>query len=150
MTWPHLHLIVNHAPVVGSLFAWLLLAGGLAWRSQAVMRAALVTFAAVGLLAFVAVQTGERAEDEVEEMAGVSEDHIHDHEEAAEVAALGLEAVGVISLIGLVLSRRRVPGWLAILVLAAALVPIVLVARTAELGGRIRHPEVVEDPAFPF
>lgn len=149
--WPHLHLIINHAPVVGSLFAWLLLAASLGWRSTAVMRAALAAFVAVGILAFVAVQTGERAEDEVEAMAGVSEDRIHDHEEAAETAALGLEAVGALSLVGLLaFSRRRVPPWLAILVLVAALAPIVLVSRTAELGGRIRHPEVVEDPVFPF
>lgn len=147
--WPHLHLLMNHAPVVGSIAAWLLLAGGLLWRSTAVTRAALAAFAIVGVLAFAAVQTGERAEDEVEALEGVSEETIEEHEEAAETAALGLEALGVVSLVGLVLfRRRRVPAWFAIVVLVAALAPIVLVARTAELGARIRHPEIVEDAIF--
>jgi hypothetical protein len=147
--WPHLHLLMNHAPVVGSVVAWLLLAGGLLWRSTAVMRAALAAFAIAGVLAFAAAQTGARAEDEVEALEGVSEETIEEHEEAAELAALGLEVLGALALAGLVAFRRRpVPGWLAVVVLVAALAPIVLVARTAELGGRIRHPEIVEDPIF--
>ena len=147
--WPHLHLLLNHAPVVGSVVAWLLLAGGLLFKSTAVVRAAFVTFAVGAVLAFGAVQTGERAEDEVEDLAGVSEEWLEEHEEAAETAAIALYAVGGLSALGLALfSRRRVPAWFAVLLLVSALAPLVLLARTAELGGRIRHPEIVEDGIF--
>jgi uncharacterized membrane protein len=147
--WPHLHLLLNHAPVVGSVAAWLLLAGGLVFKSTAVMRAAFVAFAAAAVLAFAAVQTGERAEDEVENLEGVSEERIEEHEEAAELAAIALYGIGGLSAIGLAaFRRRRVPTWFAVLILVAGLAPVVLVARTSELGGRIRHPEIIEDAIF--
>ncbi len=150
MNWPHIHLLLNHGPIVGSLAAWCLLAGGLLWRSQALIRAALAAFAIVGLLAFVVVETGERADDVVEEMQGVSEQAIEEHEEAAEAAALALEALGALSLIGLAVYRppRRMPAWLAIALLVAALAPIALVTRAADKGGHILHEEIVGEPLF--
>jgi hypothetical protein len=149
MNWAHIHLIINHGPVVGSLMGLALLGGGLLWRSQDIVRAALVIFAGVGLLAAAVVQTGERAEEEIEDLAGVSETTIEPHEEAAELAAIGLEALGLVALVGLVAFRspRRVPGWFALVVLLAAVAPAVLVARAANLGGQIRHPEITAPAA---
>jgi hypothetical protein len=143
MNWAHVHLILNHGPVVGALFAWVLLVAGMLWRSPDVLRAAMIAFVVVGVLAAVVVQTGERAEEQVEDLPGISENRVEEHEEAAEMAAIGLEILGALSLVGLIAFRspRRLPRWFALVVLVAALAPMAATARTADLEGRIRHPE---------
>jgi hypothetical protein len=45
----------------------------------------MVGFIIAGILSIVALQSGEGAEDTVENLLGVTESYIHDHEEAAEI-----------------------------------------------------------------
>lgn len=145
----HLHLLVNHIPVLGAVFAFLLGAYGLVRRQPEVVRAALLGLVLVGVGSVVAMQTGERAEEMVEDLAGISEARIHEHEEAAEVANYAAIALGLLAL-GVLIWRRRQPDVglaPAGVVLVGALVVIVLMARAASLGGEIRHPEIRADGA---
>lgn len=140
---PHLHLMLNHVPVLGTPFALLLGAAGLLRRQDVLVRAALVAFVVVGGFAWGAQRTGDEAEDAVEDLAGVSEDRIHRHEEAADWAARGGVALGLLAL-GLLLATRHRPvhrGILAATLVLAALLSAWL-AYTANLGGEIRHPEI--------
>ena len=140
---PHLHLMVNHVPVLGIPFALLLGAFGLLRRQDVLVRAALVTFVVVAAFAWAAARTGEEAEEIVEELPGVSHDRIHRHEEAAEWAARGGVGVGLLALALLWTGRRRGPrraGVAVLLLLAAGLAG--WLAYTANLGGEIRHPEI--------
>jgi hypothetical protein len=87
--------------------------------------------------------TGEPAEEAVEHLAGVTERAIHVHEEAAELAAVATYVGGAIALAALMFFRRRGLGPpLATLALVVALAAFGLMARTANLGGQIRHPEI--------
>lgn len=134
--------------MIGVVIAFVLLAGGALRRSQDVVRASLALLVAAGILAFAAVQSGERAETLAEDLAGVSHDRVEEHEESAKFAGLLAEGVGAIAIVGLVVFRghRRVPGWFAGLVLLLTLLTIVTMARTADLGGQIRHPEIRSGP----
>ena len=143
MNWAHGHLILNHVPVLGTVFGLALLAWAMLRRSDAVQRVALGTFVVIAMLALPVYFTGEPAEGVVEHAAGVSEAAIEAHEGAALVALIGVELLGLIGLGGLYLSRRgRTPSAAA--PRAALLVSIVvagLMAWTANLGGQIRHVE---------
>ncbi len=138
----HIHLLLNHVPVLGTFFGLALLAYALLRRQQDVLKAALGVFVVTGLAAGVVYLTGESAEELVEGMAGITEALIEPHEESALVALVLAGVLGLAALVGLLFFRRGVPGWLGSAVLVLALVAGGAMAWTANLGGRINHPEI--------
>jgi len=140
----HIHLIVNHLPVVSVLFAIGFLTLGLVRKRDGLLVSGLVICIVVGLTAIPAFLSGEGAEEIVEDLPGVSHDLIHEHEETAELAfyfalGLGIIAAGVL-IGGARKASRKKPG--ALLVLFVALITTVLMAQAANSGGEIRHPEI--------
>lgn len=144
MNIAHLHLILNHFPVVGSVIVALLLALALYRRSDELGRAALLLAALVGAVSVVVYFTGEPAEELVERLPGVSEAITEQHEEAALVATIVVAALGALSLAVLGMHRghralsRRTTGA----ALALALVAGGVMGYTAFLGGQVRHTEI--------
>ena len=143
MNGAHFHLVLNHVPVIGSIFgagllAWMLVRGKAEGR-----RVALAALVVVALASVPAYFTGEPAEDTIEHQPGVEERRIEQHEAAAKFALAGALVTGVVAFAGLVVFRRKepAPGFLA-LVLLLNLVSVAIFARTANLGGEIRHPEI--------
>jgi uncharacterized membrane protein len=133
MNWPHIHLLLNHVPVLGTVFGGALLAYGVLRRNETLQRAALWTFVFTALAAIPVYLTGEPAEEAVEHLAGTADRAIEAHEEAALLAFIGSGVLGAIALVGLwkkVLIRTALPVMLVI---------VGLMAWTANLGGRIRH-----------
>ncbi|HXI20948.1 MAG TPA: hypothetical protein VNH46_07685, partial [Gemmatimonadales bacterium] len=90
MNAAHLHLMLNHLPVLGAPFAALLLVWGLFRRSRDLLRTALGVAVVVAAVSYPVFLTGEPAEDRVEDAGWASERLVHQHEERAE---LGLIAV---------------------------------------------------------
>ena len=147
----HLHIMLNHVPVFGSLFAALLIAWGLLRKSEDVLRLGLALAFVVGIATWGVQLTGEPAEEIVENLADVSRRTIHAHEEAAEWATYLIAAAGVVGLLALLLVRRRhrAARGLSILTLVVSLVGFAAVSRAALLGGEIRHPEARADFVAP-
>jgi len=147
----HLHLMLNHIPVFGTLFAALLIAWGLLRKSEDVLRLGLALAFVVGLATYGVMLTGEPAEEVIENMAGVSRRVIHAHEEASEWATYVAAAAGVLALVTLLLVRRRhrAARGLSVLTLVIALVGFAAASRAALLGGEIRHPEARADFVVP-
>jgi uncharacterized membrane protein len=149
MNGAHLHLLLNHVPVLGTVFGVLLLGFSL-WRKNDVLtKAALTVLVLVAGGAAFAYLTGEPAEGVLKGIPGVSLAPIEPHEELAGVALWASVITGVIALVVLFLSRRekpvgRVAGYI---VLVAALVVTGLMSWTAYLGGKIRHTEISASPA---
>ncbi|HRC84461.1 MAG TPA: hypothetical protein PK413_02495 [Thermoanaerobaculia bacterium] len=142
--WPHLHLALNHAPVIATPLGVALLGWGLLAKSRDLKRAGLVLLVLATLASIAAFWTGENSEEAVEGLAGVSHKLVHEHEEAAETARIAFLATGVLAALGLLLSRgeRKVPAWLWAAILAAGMVTSGLLFHAAGLGGAIRHPEI--------
>lgn len=143
MSSAHLHLIINHIPVLGVFFGAAILAFGL-WRSQdEIVRVALGLFVASGLGAVGAYFSGEGAEEIVEELPGMSYAIIEAHEEVALIAFIVTAVLGVASL-GVLLWRRRtdIPRLASMTLLIAALGVFGVLAYTANTGGQIRHTEL--------
>lgn len=146
MNAAHWHLALNHLPLILPIAGILVLAIGFFTKSEVVKRTALFLFVVGAITAFAAMNTGERAEEFVEELPGFSHDYIHEHEEAAERFALVAYALGAASLFGLWASYKR-KGFAR--VLFVGLFPLALAAlwmgrETGTSGGEIRHTEIRE------
>ena len=140
----HLHLLLNHVPILGSAFALVLLAFGYFMRNDTLSKAALWTLVVVSLIAIPAFLTGEEAEHAVEDRPGISNTQIHEHEEQAEIAFWALMCSGAITLGTLMASMKTqtVNRTLVIMNIAFIVGTFALMARTGNSGGAIRHPEI--------
>ena len=72
MNATHLHLMLNHIPVIGTGFALLLLLVALAKRSDEWKKVSLWFFVLIALLTVPAYVTGEPAEDGVKGLPGIA------------------------------------------------------------------------------
>jgi len=151
MNAAHLHLALNHLPVIGSLFAALLLGWALLRPAYELKRAAVGAVVLVALTGFPAYFTGEPAEDFVKPLPEISKALVHNHEEAAEKSFTVLFVVGVAALAALLWTGRDpVPKWVCVALLAAMLAVVGLMGWTANLGGKIRHPEIWRPVKLPL
>ena len=140
----YLHLIINHLPVFSMLFGLVILIWGLIKSNTAIEKLAMVLLIVGALGTYAAVETGEEAEDVIEEyMPSISHDLIHDHEEAAEIAMWFSYVTGGIALLGLFVvgKNHRYEKVLNGVLLVAALAAAGMLMYTAYEGGKIRHPE---------
>lgn len=145
----YVHLLLNHVPVIGTIVCALFLLAALIKRSRDLAVAGLTGLVVVALVALPVFYTGEPAEERAERLPGVTDASIHEHEEAAEPAIIVMEVAGALALVGLIAFRvRPAHSWkLVIGTLGVAFIAFVLIARTAQLGGEIRHTELRGDIA---
>ncbi|QJX49022.1 hypothetical protein HMJ29_19765 [Hymenobacter taeanensis] len=139
MNEAHLHLFLNHIPILGSLFGLVVLAVGLFRQDNGVVRTGLVTLLVAAVLCLPVQLTGEGAEEVLQGVAGVSKPLTQAHEAAAELGFWVLELTGCLALLALLLTQRA--NLLSRLTVAGAVVSVVLLARAGNLGGQIQHPE---------
>ena len=139
----HMHLVLNHVPVIGMIFVAFILGVALWRRNDGIAKLGLVMIAGIGVVTAAVFLTGEPAEEAVEKLAGVAGSAIHDHEELAE-AALGAAAIaGAMAIVLLAWARKRVlPRAAMALSLLVVIAVAGLMGRTAYLGGQIRHTEI--------
>lgn len=142
----HLHLMVNHFPVVGILFILMLFLYGLARGSEELKKAGLGAFVLIALMTVPVYLTGEGAENVVKNLPGVTEALIGRHEEIAGLSLVLIETLGIACCAGLIFFRRSaaIPKWFIALVLVLAFSASAVVGLTANLGGQIRHTEIRE------
>lgn len=140
----HIHLLITHLPIFGSILGGLVLAHGIWSKSDQTKIAAYNVLIISSIGAAIAYLTGEGAEEAVEDIQGVAKNMIDQHEDFAMFALVGLIAVGVISIVGLYLTIKKssLANIVATLALVITLISFGLVARTGYLGGQIRHTEI--------
>lgn len=142
----HIHLLLNHAPIIGFYVGVALLVYALFRKSEEVMVTAFIALALSALAAVPVYLTGEPAEDAVERLPGVAKALIEEHEDAGKLSIIAAIGSGILALASLIFSRRGQLGKALIWVtLAVSLVSAVLMARTGNLGGQIRHSEIRTD-----
>jgi uncharacterized membrane protein len=140
----HLHLVLNHVPVIGTVVALGFFVVGLLRRDDAFVRSGFVLLVVIAVLGIGVYFTGEPAEHAVEGVAGVTRERIHEHEEAAEWATITLGIAGAYALWALLDARKRaqpISRKTATIGLVILLFPTLAMARAANLGGEIRHEE---------
>jgi hypothetical protein len=140
----HVHLMLNHLPVLGAPALLALLAWGLAGRVPAITRGALGLTVALAAITGVVYLTGEAAEELVEGLPTFQERLVERHEAVALWATLILIATGCVAAAALWRSRAGQATSLALtrVVLVGLLASTVAAGVTAWTGGPIGHPEL--------
>lgn len=148
MDFLHLHLLLNHFPIIGTLFGFLIMAWGLFRKSEAVQHVALAIWFFMAIINLLVMKSGEEAEEKMEHWPGINEAALHEHEEAAESANYVMIALGLLSGAAL-LVRKNLAHYRRLRIVTMALSVVVMVAmfRIGSLGGKIRHTEL--DSASP-
>ena len=151
MNGAHWHLVVNHLPIIFPIVGVIVMITGLISKSEAVKRTAFMIFIFGALAAIAAMNTGEGAEEVVENINGVSENFIESHEEAAETFAILSYILGGISLLGLWASfkQKSFSSIISIATLIFAFVVLFFAKQTGTTGGEIRHTEIRSGNSIP-
>lgn len=140
----HLHLLLNHVPILGSAFGILLLIYGLFSRNRYITSSALITLVISAVFTIPVFLTGEQAEESVENIAGVSKNLIENHEEGGEIAMWLMQALGILSFAAWLLNCRENPlgKTITLCTLILALITFGFIAKVGNDGGKIRHTEI--------
>lgn len=139
----HIHLLLNHFPIVGTLIGSAILFYSLIKKQDNGKNSGAFIIVIMAIIAIPVLLTGEPAEESVEHLAGISKTLIHDHEEASEKAFWLMEITGVFSLLALLLHKIK-PSfaskvfWIAF---AFSAITFFAMAWAGNLGGKIRHSE---------
>ena len=146
----HIHLLLNHWPIIGSFIGLALLLVSLVANSDHLKQASLALFSLIALVAIPTYMSGSAAQEVLQESASLSEALIQTHQGAALLAFVFMEITGAVALLGLwQFSRisRPLPGpaarWNLSAVLLFSIVTVGLMVITGNTGGEIRHPEIV-------
>lgn len=150
MDLTHLHLLITHLPIYGSILGGIVLAYGLWTKSTNTIVAAYILFIISALGAAIAYSTGEAAEETIEGVQKLARGKIDPHEDFAIYALWGLIILGVASILGILFIWKKWTGTksLGFMVLIIAIISFSLVAYTGYLGGKIRHTEVSDSNSY--
>jgi hypothetical protein len=143
VNFDHLHLLLNHVPIIGFFVGVGLFVASFTGTNEDLRRSALIIFAAVALLTIPTFASGVGADRSIAGEPGISDVLVKRHEGAAMLGLWFVEATGAAAVMVLWRSRRTSgsprKGLATVLVLA--IVAAVLMGRTGNTGGDIRHPE---------
>lgn len=140
----HLHMVVNHFPIIGIILGFIVLVGGIVLKNKTIQNTAYFLFIIGAIATVVSMTSGEGAEEIVEEMPEIGHKIIHEHEEIAEKLALILYALGLISILGWYMNVKEnaKAKWFTIAALVLSIAGVLLGKATGTSGGEIRHSEI--------
>jgi hypothetical protein len=159
MNLAHIHLLLNHFPTIGFGIGLGIFLVSLIGKNEELKRTSLVVFFLIAAVAIPTYLSGNAALETLcngtkECPPGVSLHIVREHEDAALWGFIFMELTGFVAWIGLWQFRllSRAPRWNVAAVLLLSIFTFAVMARAANLGGEIRHPEIVsasEAPAPP-
>jgi uncharacterized membrane protein len=147
MNEAHLHMVVNHFPIIGTILAIGILIAGLLSKNRSIINTSYVLFVIGAIFGILSMNTGEGAEELVEDMPGIGWKIIHEHEELAEKMALLLDILGVLSLVGFYLQYKKntKEKLVSYIILLIGIASLFVIQKVGTSGGEIRHTEIRKD-----
>lgn len=145
----HLHLAINHVPIIGIAVACLPVLIGILFHSRGALASGLLAVILCAGTMPLIMQTGEGAQesfvdgsiDPGMDVAGKAAFREHSHR--AKITAPMVYAAGILALVALLalIKFPRQAAWIGWAVVLGCTLSIALSVWTAEAGGRIRHTE---------
>jgi hypothetical protein len=144
MDLAHIHLLLNHFPVIGTIIGGGLFLLALITNSDDLKRASLLVLLGIALISIPTYMSGNGAQQAIASQPGVSKSLIETHEGVALEGIAFMEFTGAFAWLGLWQFRRlrHIPRWNLAVILILTVVSLVLMARASNIGGEIRHPEI--------
>ena len=151
MNFAHLHLILNHIPVIGIPIALAFLIFGIFSQSSPTQKFSLFMLFLLGPVALPVYLTGEPAEKLIEHLPGFVESFVDSHEDAALVSLILSIVTSIAAFVALWFQKdekkRRIFNFG---VVGIACITIISLLYTANLGGQIRHTEIRAGSSAPL
>ena len=143
MNEAHIHLILNHIPILFPIVAGMVLIIGFFTKSELLKRTSYFILIISSIIAIPTFSSGEEAEEIVEELPQISHRIIHIHEELAEKFILISHLTGLIALFALWASwkKKAFATWNGIILLICIIALSTFGVLTGNSGGDINHPE---------
>lgn len=147
MNGAHFHLLVNHLPIVGTIFGLLILLGGIVIKNNVVKQTGLATLIVAALSSALALMTGDPAGEAVEHLPGITESMIEHHENIAYSSLWALVPMGLMAALSFysIWKKEKAGNTLAIVTLILAILSTGMMSWTGLTGGEIRHTEIRKD-----
>ncbi len=143
MNLAHLHLILNHIPVVGIPLAIVFLIYGMYSKNLSSQRFSLFILIGLTVMMVPVYLTGAPAEKFVEHLPGVAESFIEAHEDAALYSLILSLMTGMLALLGLWFQKNlKRSRQINFCILCCGIFTAASLLYTANLGGKIRHTEL--------
>lgn len=138
----HIHLLLNHVPILGTIFGTILLTYGFVKRNRVFENTGLVTVIIVALLTIPTFLSGEIAEESVEDIVGISETLIEKHEDIASVGLWIMIATGILALYTMIQTRKTGRNIFLFITLVLSIVTFAIMTIVGNSGGKIRHSQL--------
>ncbi|MEC5156703.1 hypothetical protein [Chryseobacterium sp. MP_3.2] len=140
----HLHLVVNHLPIIFPIVGIIILLIGIFTKSEVTKRNAYIIFVLGAITSVAAMVTGDNAENFATKIAGFSENLIEKHEEVSEIFAILTYVLGAISILSLIGSLRNsvLSKFSPLVVGILTIICLFFAQRVGTSGGVIRHTEI--------
>ncbi len=139
----HLHLLVNHFPVIGYFVIIVFLVYGIIFKQEKVKQFSIFMVVMISLITILVFVSGNNAEGMVKGAEGVVEENIEVHQYAAVRSFIAMEILGGISLIMILYYRfkKPVPLSVTLIYLLLNLFVLWMMIYTSNQGGKIFHSE---------
>lgn len=146
----HVHLVLNHLPLLTLPIALVFFLFSSYKKNEEFKRFSLWVIIVTSLTVVPVFLTGEPAEEVIEHLPGISERLIKNHEEFAEVSFALTLLSSFIAFVLLLFSGRIIflKKHGDKLVIISCLIALATLFYSANLGGRINHPEIKESSAI--
>lgn len=143
----HLHLALNHIPIIGLACSLVPIVAGILAKNKTAMISGLVLAAVCGWTTPVVMETGEMAYERYESgsvrryLDPAFKDPLETHEHRAEKGSVVFYAAAVLATLSLVLAiwRFEAGRWAAVLTVLACLASVAAGVWIADSGGKIRR-----------
>jgi uncharacterized membrane protein len=143
LSWPYIHLMLNHFPVVLSVAAFAVAVLALLLRKRGLWLTAMGALTGAGLFVYPVHFTGDKADHALRDPWFIRTGAIEAHDDAAGIAMIVILIAGAFAAYSWWRSLRRpvelIPGWMRAGVVIGALAAVATVTYTAYLGGKIIH-----------
>jgi hypothetical protein len=145
----HLHLAINHVPIIGLTVACLPVLIGILFHSRGALASGLLAVILCAGTMPAIMETGEAAQESFADgsidpgLDAAGKAAFREHSHRAKATAPVVYAAGILALVALIalIKFPRQAAWIGWAVLLGSTLSIALSIWTAEAGGRIRHTE---------
>lgn len=143
-TVAHLHLLLNHIPILGPIFVTILFLIALFYRNVFMQKVSLWFLVGIALFTAATYLTGAKAVLAVQGLPGISQQMILSHELFAKYGLGVMFVTGIIALGGALFYSRKpeISKSFLMVILVILLLNCALFAYIGFLGGQIHHQEI--------
>ena len=145
MNSAHLHLVLNHFPVIGTMITLFILGIGIMKKSDDVKKVAMLVLILTSLVTIPVYLTGDKAQEKIEgAYEDVDESFIDAHEDFALYSFIAMDIVGAIAILSMFLFKKpkELTNSFAMIMFVLLLIVNGMMGYTSHLGGKIHHPEM--------